>query len=478
MASDPKFSFPVVSGGSKIVDSLLRALTEMSEGAVAVDADAKITWLNDKYRALLGVAEGRDVIGRSIEEIIPHSQMREVVRTGKPIVLDIMDFGSDQFVVTRLPLHDEQGKIAGAVGFVLFDRLEYLKPLISKFERLQAKLSAAEAQLSAARRTRYSIANIIGVSPQIVELRQMARKLAQSASPALLLGETGTGKELLAQSIHAASNRASRPFVAVNMAALPEALIETEFFGVAPGAFSGAERHGRRGKLEIAHEGTLFLDEIGDLPTQLQPKLLRVLEEREFEPVGSNDVRRIDVRIIAATSRDLAKDVEAGQFRRDLYYRLNVLPVRLAPLRERTIDVRPLSEFLLEQICQAVGLRVRDIDPEAMAILESYEWPGNARELKNILERACLLADADVLTPKDFAPLLPADHSPAVAPASFARSNLPERIASVEREAILSALRESGGKKSAAARQLGISRSTLYEKLVEHGLSEVSTDNA
>ncbi len=460
----------------KAIGSLFQVFEEMCEGAIAVDRSARVVWLNEKYRTLLGIAADQDVVGRDVEEIIPESLMREVVHTGKPILLDIMRVGSNQFVVVRLPLRDEAGATIGAVGFVLYDSLEYLRPLISKFDRLCQKLSAAEAELAAARRTRYSIANIVGVSPQIVELRRLARKLAQSSSPALLLGETGSGKELLAQSIHAASSRADRPFVAVNMAALPETLIEAEFFGVAPGAYTGADRRGRRGKLEIADGGTLLLDEIGDLPKQLQVKLLRVLEEREFEPVGSNDVRRIDVRIIAATSRNLEQLVAAGDFRSDLYYRLNVLPLRLPSLRERKQDIRPLAEFLLERICQASGSRARDIEPKALARLEEYDWPGNVRELKNILERACFLSDADVLGVKDFEQLIASKGPHDGARAGGSDETLPKRVAQLKLNSIVAALEKSNGQKSAAAKLLGISRSTLYEKLRELGLSEKLTD--
>ncbi|KAB2847279.1 MAG: AAA domain-containing protein [Hyphomicrobiaceae bacterium] len=460
----------------KAVSSLFQVFEEMCEGAIAVDRDTRVVWLNEKYRTLLGIAPEEAVVGRDIEEIIPESLMRQVVHTGKPILLDIMRVGSNQFVVTRLPLRDEAGATIGAIGFVLYDSLEYLRPLINKFDRLCQKLSAAEAELAAARRTRYSIGNIVGVSKEIVELRRLARKLAQSSSPALLLGETGTGKELLAQSIHAASSRSKRPFVAVNMAAMPETLIEAEFFGVAPGAYTGADRRGRKGKLEIADGGTLLLDEIGDLPRQLQVKLLRVLEEREFEPVGSNDVRRIDVRIIAATSRDLDELVASGDFRKDLFYRLNVLPLRLPSLRERKEDIRPLAEFLLERICQASGSRLRDIDPRALTRLEAYDWPGNVRELKNILERACFVSDADVLGVLDFERLLPAAAAQKTPSAESTEPSLPRRVAQLEHDLIINALAQSNGQKSSAARLLGISRSTLYEKLREHGLSDKSTD--
>ncbi len=460
---------------ARAVESLFEVFETMCDGAVSVDSNARIVWINEKYRSLLGVGDGDDVLGREIETVIPESLMREVVETGKPIPIDIMRFGDRHFVVSRLPLHDARGAVIGAVGFVLYDNLDYLEPLISKFEKLHTRLTSIEAQLAAARRTRYSIANIVGVSQEMVEIRRTARKLAQLTSPVLLLGETGTGKELLAQSIHAASDRAQRPFVAVNMAAIPEGLLEAEFFGVAPGAFTGAERQARVGKFELAHGGTLFMDEIGDMPLQLQAKLLRVLEDQMIEPVGSNEVRRVDVRLIAATSQDLAAKVETGGFRKDLYYRLNVLPIRIPPVKDRLVDLRPLAEALLELIAVANNTRVRELDSSAILVMQRHGWPGNVRELRSVLQRACLETDDDVLSGEIFEQLLPAAREPRMLSnggAGLTDATLAHRVANLEREAILDALRRTNGKKAPAARLLGISRSTLYEKIQELGLSE------
>ena len=459
----------------RAVETLFEVFEDMCEGAISVDRNARVVWINDKYRTLLGIKDGDNFLGRDIEEIIPESLMREVVRTGRPIPIDIMRFGNRYFVVSRLPLHDNAGSVIGAVGFVLYDSLDYLKPLMTKFERLHSRLTSAEAQLAAARRTRYSIANIVGGSAAMIDIRRQARRVAQLNGAVLLLGETGTGKELLAHSIHAASTRAERPFVAVNMAAVPETLLEAEFFGVAPGAFTGADRRGRKGKLEIADGGTLFMDEIGDLPFQLQAKLLRVLEEQSFEPVGSNEVRKVDVRVIAATSQGLDKKVAQGVFRKDLYYRLNVLPIAIPPLRARLADVRPLSETLLEQIARSNGTLVREMDSQALHLLSKHAWPGNVRELRNVLERACLECDDKVIGVETIAHLLPSlgDSTGDDLPAWPASVTLPERVSNLEREAILEALKATGGKKTAAARMLGIARSTLYEKIGEHRLSEL-----
>jgi len=294
----------------------------------------------------------------------------------------------------------------------------------------------------------------------------------------LLLGETGTGKELLAHAIHAASARAAKPLVSINIAAVPDTLLEAEFFGVAPGAYTGAERKGREGKFKVADGGTLFLDEIGDMPLALQSKLLRVLQEQEFEPLGSNQVTAVDVRVVAATSRDLAAMVASGEFRADLYYRLNVLPLRVPPLRERMTDLEALVETLLEDIARRSSMPHKPLSTDALEWLAAQSWPGNIRELRNVLEQASLMSEEAVLTASSFGsrcavagePARPAlktlmpPPTPAHAEAMSLRP-LPEAIEALEREAIARALRQTAGNRLAAARLLQISRASLYERL-------------
>ena len=320
----------------RAVRSLFDTFESMCEGALAVDRKARIVWISEKYRALLGISPDSDVIGRFVEDVIPHSMMRQVAETGHPILLDIMRFRDRWFVVTRLPVFDEAGNCDGAIGFVLFDRVDYLKPIVDKFTRLREELAAARRQLADQRRAKYSFSQFMGSSQAIMDVKRLARRAAQIDTTVLLSGETGTGKELLAHAIHESSARSGRPFVAINVAAIPETLVEAELFGVAPGAYTGADRKGRDGKFKIAEGGTLLLDEVGDMPLLVQTKLLRVLQEREFEPLGSNKLIKADVRIIAAASRDLKKLVDDGTFRADLYFRLNVLAITIPPAAART----------------------------------------------------------------------------------------------------------------------------------------------
>ncbi|WP_439859968.1 sigma-54 interaction domain-containing protein [Pseudomonas sp. MBLB4136] len=466
-------------------------LNAQCEGTIAVNRQARIVWINDKYAEKLGVGDPRSVLGKDIEQVLPASRLREVVESGQPSVLDLMAFGDEHFVVTRIPLRDEDGTLVGALGFVLFDRARHLKPLMAKYSSLQNQLLATQHELAKARRARYTIAGFIGSSAAAGEVKRQARRAAQLDATVLLRGETGTGKELLAQGIHNLSPRANGPFVAVNVAAIPESLVEAELFGTAPGAFTGADRKARIGKFEAANGGTLFLDEIGDLPLPLQAKLLRVLQEQEVEPLGSNQVKPLNVRVVAATHIDLEAKVAAGQFRDDLYYRLNVLALHVPPLRERREDIPALVEYLLDDIANRSGQPPMELSPQALALLSAQPWRGNVRELRNLLERAQLAADTSLLEAAQIIPLLatptappaapiaapaaPAATSPvdtAADPADLRVPPLAQSIANAEREALLRALEACAGNRRRAAVELGISRASLYSKLQQHGLSQ------
>lgn len=447
--------------------SMFDLFSSMSEGMMLVDRAGRIVWINEPYKRFLpalGFASEDEFVGRLVEEVVPNTLMRHVIETGKPILVDLLTNKAGTFVVSRIPLRDAHGAVIGALGIVLFDQPETtLQPLIGKFARLQRDLDAAHHALAEQRRPKYTFASFIGSSPAALEVKRQARRAAQLDSTVLLLGETGTGKELLAHAIHAASRRASNPFVGVNLAAVPETLLESEFFGVAPGAYTGADRKGREGKFKLADSGSLFLDEIGDMPLALQAKLLRALQEQEIEQLGSNKVVKVDVRVIAATSRDLKALVERGLFREDLYYRLNVLPVRLPALRERLSDLEVLCEDLLESISRRTGMPLRETTHSAIGALAAHDWRGNVRELRNVLEQATMFTDNVRLTADDFVTILPAAvRRDAVATAV---RPLPQLVAELERSTIRSALEATRGNKVSAAKLLGISRATLYEKL-------------
>src|SRR5262245_22522125 len=303
---------------ARAMETLFERLEQLCEGAVAIDSAGHVVYVNEKYLPLLRLRHASEAIGRPVEEIIPNSLMRRVVETGEPILLDIMELGGEPLVVTRMPIEDENKNIIGAIGFVLSDRLDSLKPLIARLNQLENDLRAAKRQLSQPRTARFTFDDFVGDSPAIAQAKELARRAARQNVTVLLTGETGTGKEMLAQAVHNASPRAGKPFVSVNVAAIPDTLIESEFFGTVPGAYTGADRKGRDGKFRLADGGTLFLDEIGEMPLQLQAKLLRALQEREIEPLGSDKVVKVDVRVIAATNVDLERRVAEGAFRSDL----------------------------------------------------------------------------------------------------------------------------------------------------------------
>jgi transcriptional regulator with PAS, ATPase and Fis domain len=387
--------------------SMFDVFARTAMGMMVVDKAHRIVWISDGYKQFLpalGFENAGQFVGKRVEEVVPNSLMGQVIDSGHAILVDLLSNRAGTFLVSRLPLRDAQGEVIGALGMVLLDHPETtMQPLMLKFSRLQRDLEDARKQLAAQRRPKYTVASFIGASVAAMEVKRQARRVAQTDSAVLLLGETGTGKELLAHGIHAASPRAGRPFVGVNIAAVPETLLEAEFFGVAPGAYTGADRKGRDGKFKLADGGTLFLDEIGDMPLQLQSKLLRVLQEQEVEPLGSNRVERVDVRIICATSRDLPAMAAQGTFRADLYYRLNVLPIQVPPLRERADDIEALVESLLDDIARRSGLAHRSVSSDALDWLARQPWPGNIRELRNVLEQVSLMSDDLRLTLQHFA---------------------------------------------------------------------------
>ncbi len=454
--------------------TLLRLFDTLYEGAIAIDRDGRITWANGKYKALLGWNGTVPLEGCRVEEVIPGSRLPQVARTGRADLLDIFTVNGRETVVSRIPLFDDRGQVIGALGVILYDRIQALQPIVSKFQRLKRELDAAQSEIIRNRRAMYRFDDFIGRSPAVRALKAQARRVAQQDSTVLLLGETGTGKELLAHAIHASSPRAMQAMVRVNAAAIPESLLESELFGVAPGAFTGADRKGRKGKFELADGGTLFLDEVGDMPLKLQAKLLRILEGGELEALGSNAVRYVNVRLIAATSRNLEAMVGSGDFRADLYYRLNVVPLRLPPLRERREDIVLIARHLLERFA-AAGLPRKRLGEKAATLLESQYWRGNVRELSNLLEQAVLATDREGIDEGLIAQLLPS--APLTHQAADRRPSgeedgltLKEAVARCEKRAIEAALEACGGNRTQAAKRLSISRARLYEKMNALGI--------
>jgi len=318
-------------------------------------------------------------------------------------------------------------------------------------------------------RDAFSGYEIVGSSEEMKRIYALLAKVSKSESTILIQGESGTGKELIARFIHYNSRRSKGPFIKVNCAALAEGVLESELFGHEKGAFTGSIRQ-RKGRFELAHQGTIFLDEIADLAPGVQVKLLRVIQEGELERVGGEQTIRVDARIIAATNKDLNEMVRKSQFREDLYYRLNVIPIELPPLRKRKSDIPELVEFFLKRLARENKRKGIQIDPEAMELLLDYPWPGNIRELENVLERAVVLCDSDRITANELPFVHEASAASPEVPIQIFNGNLDDRLADIEKQLLLKAMQEAHGVKTRAARSLGIKTSTLYYKLEKYGL--------
>jgi propionate catabolism operon transcriptional regulator len=437
-------------------------LQHLRDGVVALDAQGRVEAINLRLALVLGI-EPAEAVGRSLPELAP--DLSDAVPDVEGESLETVRGIS--YVVHRGPLVDN-GVTTGTV--LTFQESRAV-------ERLDRTLrSRQRAQQFAAR---YQLDDLVGACPAIERVRQLVRRYAKSDATVLIRGESGTGKEMVAQSLHQLSARRDFPFVALNCGAFPEALLESELFGYEEGAFTGARRGGKAGLIEAAHRGTLFLDEIGEMPLPLQSRLLRVLQEREVVRLGSTEPTRIDVRIVAATHRALTAAVEAGEFRTDLYYRLNILNIALPPLRERLADIMPLAAELLAQAARreprlATRIRhVRDAADVLVAVSESlsrHAWPGNVRELQNVIERITVeLADSDDeeagLTDDVLQSIAPELFEPSEASAAAAALTLRQRSRRVEADEIRAALDAFNGDRDQVCEALGISKTTLWRKL-------------
>ncbi len=432
-------------------------LANLQEAVLAVDTQHRITALNPPMARLLE-RPASALLGQALDEVAPALSLRDTLRLGQAEQGALLRFAQRDWMADRHPVRQADSLIGATLA--LHDAHD---------------IEAADTRLRQQQRrgqptVQHHFGSLVGQSPAFARAVQAARRYAHNDLTVLITGESGTGKELFAQAIHSASARAARPFVAVNCAALPESLLESELFGYEEGSFTGARRGGRRGLIEAAHTGTLFLDEIGDMPLALQSRMLRVLQEREVTRLGGGSALPVDLRVMAATHQPLAERVAQRQFREDLYYRLNALRLPLPPLRERPQDMAPLARLLLGRSLARLGSRV-DVDAALalwLPVLQAYPWPGNVRELQNLCERlAVRLADPDRTAPADQALLqdeCPELFGPPSAPAAPLLNGRPDATQ------LADILRQTGQNRQAAARRLGVSRSTLWRWLREHGL--------
>jgi len=444
---------------------LKNILDNIQIGIIITDEKGHLVYINEKYGQLLSIKPAEH-IGKHVTEVIKTSRLHIVAKTGRAEINWPHELNGKTLLVQRIPLK-EDGKVKAVLGTVLFNDPGEVSKHAGQLFKLEAKLKLIEHKLTSLLSTRYTIDNIIGKSASIERLKEIAISAMGNDFTVLITGESGTGKELFAQAIHDGSSRRVFPFVHFNCAAIPKDLFESELFGYSPGAFTGAHPKGKMGKFEVADQGTIFLDEIGELPLEMQPKLLRVLETKQFERVGGNSVVGADFRVIAATNRDLRGLMDSGMFRQDLYYRLNVLSIHVPPLRERPEDIPPTVEQILQRHQRMTPYTVIRVDPQAMGVLKHYSWPGNVRELSNALERTLCTLRQDIIRVED----LPDEITSRFRSRKLKNNDLKSKRFNAEKQAITDALKAANGNKTAAAKILGIHRSLLYKKLEKHKIT-------
>ncbi|MCO0599470.1 sigma 54-interacting transcriptional regulator [Peribacillus butanolivorans] len=433
------------------------------DGLVMVDTEGYVQMLSHAYADFLGVDQ-ESSIGKHVTEIIENTRMHLVAKTGKQEVAELQKIKDNYIIATRSPIL-KQGKIVGAVGKILFKNVGQFTALSKRVNLLEMELKKYKGDFRERNKASYTFDHIMGKSPALMKVKVQARIAAKSDSNVLILGESGTGKELFAHSIHNESRRAMGVFVKVNCAAIPAELLESELFGYEEGSFTGAKKGGKAGKFEVADGGTIFLDEIGELPLHMQVKLLRVLQEKEIERVGSTVSVQIDVRVIAATNRNLEEMVSKGEFRLDLYYRLKVMQIHVPSLRKRLEDVEILVNYFVEKYQNLMKKRVQGMSDQALRLLRLYKWPGNIRELENIIERALNIVEEEEMIDSKHLPEEITGHKELVPIRTLA-----EVMEETERATIFSCLEMTSGNKSETAKRLGVSRTTLYEKMNKYGL--------
>ncbi len=457
-----RVSFVELAQAREMLDSL-------NEGIVALDSDGRVAGMNLRAEQILEISAA-GARHKRLEEMLGRAPANRMLVGFAENALS----ERKERLHTHVPLSLPSGK-----EITLSVKLSPLKFRDRPNELLGIVIELREQPGSFA-----TLPEIVGKSPQLAEVLDLVAKVAPTDSKVLIIGESGTGKELIADALHRLSPRKNKPFVKINCAAIPEGLLESELFGHEKGAFTGAVRT-NPGKFELAHEGTILLDEIGDMSPATQVKVLRVVQEGEFTPVGGNAIKKVDVRIVAATNRDLFLEVERGRFREDLFYRLNVITLSMPPLRARKSDIPFLADRFLEELARRSNGEKKVLSRQAMDILLAYSWPGNVRELENALERACLLSNGSAIQPDDLP--IPLDSPPAPIPAakpllnggiSTRQASLDETMEAVEKELIVQALRQSNGVQVEAAKLLGLKHKNLWHKIKKHHITPSELKNS
>ena len=452
-------------------DCLFKFILDIAHvGILITDKNGDIKYLNPKYAEMFKF-DIQEALTRNICDYFKNSKLMEVIQTGKPDMAMKFSFQGQDALVNRHPIIRGNETIGGIIE-VYFRDITELNSLIRRMNSLEQKVRYYKRKAQALPGARYSFDDIVGNSETTSSLRRKGMQFAKSSQPVLILGESGTGKELVAHATHSASLRAGEVFISINCAAIPKDLLEAELFGYEEGTFTGAKVGGKVGKFELADRGTIFLDEIGDLPLEMQAKLLRVIENKEIQKIGMSSPVYSDFRLVAATNKNLEACVAAGTFREDLYHRLNMLALRVPPLRERPEDILVLAQYLLDTLeDKPQDYRIL-LGSKVKQLFNMYSWPGNIREMKNVLSYAVFSLEEGQgeINLRNLPPYIIEKGVLNHKPGPPAVSSLSQARQDSEKEAILSALDSSGNNKAQAARLLGISRNELYKKMRRYGL--------
>lgn len=455
------------------VEILKDILDTENYGMCIVDKNGYIVKWN--YERFFDIKE-EDVLGLPVTDVLENTRLHIVAKTGKKELYQLQKIRGDNVIANRIPI-TYQGEIIGAAGTILFKDTKEIGELFSRMEKVEHSFREYRSEIARMYAAKYTFEDIKTCNSHMLRMKRVAAMVAKTDVTILIQGESGTGKELFAHAIHNASHVKQEPFVSINCASIPKDLLESELFGYEGGAFTGSKKEGKVGKFELAGSGTLFLDEVGTMPMDMQVKLLRVLEAREFERVGGNKKIPFNARIIAATNADLLESIRKNEFRQDLFYRLNVVGLDLPPLRERLDDVPCLSGALLVKCCQKYGLKDIRFSEEAFRMMNAYTWPGNIRELRNVIERAVILCDGSEIRPAHLTDnvrrTLKSVHKADDIPQNYFKNEVAKR----EQQLIEEALNQCGQNRAKAAQYLGIHRSVLYKKMNDYNMPKKETQD-
>jgi transcriptional regulator with PAS, ATPase and Fis domain len=448
-----------------LVKTFRHILDRVYSGIIFCDKDSRILFMNRFYASLLR-ADREKAVGQHIKEYFPSSRLPVVLETGQAELGKKCSLRTNlALLVNRVPV-ERNGETVGVILQTSFRDFTEINDVMTRLNLLEKEVNYYKEGLGSILSATYSFNSIVGQNKRLIQAKKTAEKYARTDSPVLILGATGTGKELFAHAVHQSSKRKDRPFVCVNCAAIPRELLESELFGYEAGAFTGAKRGGKSGKIEMAHGGTLFLDEIGDLPLNAQAKLLRVLETRKIERVGGVKTMDVDFRLVAATNKGLREMIHRSEFREDVFFRLNTMTVEVPSLSERTDDIAALVDSFLT----ASGNGYIKVSDRVIDMLKCYSWPGNVRELKNVVARALSLIEGDTIEVEHLPMEIINFQADCSNNASSGIGSLSKELKNYEKKVLFQALKLNNGNMSKTARLLGISRSTLYEKCKVHGL--------